>query len=147
MNRYSFTENSIMISMTESKLSARNTNLDTIPVSEQLIPYTKDEEEVSKELEIPLKKASRELARRVMTIALCVITMVAIVYPILILPGTFIIILPIEIVLADRVYGEIVQTRKLVNRTYNDLMVKETIDYSMEKNQIRVSAYSKRSPN
>jgi hypothetical protein len=147
MNRYSFIENSIMISMTESKLHFRNTYTDTIPVSDQSIPHTMDEEEVFKELETPPKKSSKELARQFMNTALCLITMVAIVYPILIIPGTMIIILPIEIALVDRIYGEIMQARKLVSYTSENLVLNDTIDDSIEKNHIRVSAYSKRSPN
>jgi hypothetical protein len=146
MNRYSFTNTSILISMTESKLYARNIHTDTIPASDQYIPYTKDEEEVSKDLDIPPKKSSSELARRVMTIVLYLITMVAIVYPILIIPGTMIIILPIEIVLVDRIYDEIVKSRKSVNCTSEDLVVKDTIDDSMEKHLPRASVYGERSP-
>jgi hypothetical protein len=147
MNRYSFSKNSIMISMTESRLHTKNTHSDAIPVSDQFMPSSMDEEDISKELDIPPMKSSNTIARRVVTIALCLISMVAIVYPMQIIPGTMIIILPIEIVLVDRIYGEIVRARKLVSNPREDLVVKDTPDSSMEKKQIRVSVYGKRSPN
>jgi hypothetical protein len=132
--------------MTESKFSSRNTHTDTIPVSETLIPFEKEEGEISKDEDIPHVESSGEFTRRVMTIFLGLFSMIVLVYPVLIIPGTIIVILPLEVAILDRIYGEVVQAKTLFDKHPDSKKVSDSISDSMEKGQIRSTVYGRRSP-
>ena len=132
--------------MTESKLAALNTHSDTFPINEQLIPYVKDKCEISKEQVIISKKSSWELAHHFMFIALGLFTMTAMIYPVFFLPGLLMIILPIELTVANSIYGRILKMKNGSDVQYDSVSVTDTISDFMVQNQERVSMYGRITP-
>jgi hypothetical protein len=146
MDRYSFNNNMLTIRMTENKLYSKNTHTDPFPINEQLIPYAKKKRELPKEAVILSKKSSWELASRVMHIVLGLFTMTILIYPVLILPGLILVILPLEVVIADRVYGDFNKAKYALKAHRGGMAVTYTINDNIDQDNIRVSVYGKRAP-
>jgi hypothetical protein len=146
MNRYTFPDNIFMIRMTERKMCARNTHTEIFPINEQLIPYEKEKCVLSKEEVILPKKTSLKISQHIMYAIFGFFMMAALVYPVLILPGLMIVVVPIEVVIADRVYGEIIKTRTVIKTRHHDVSVTDTVSDNTEQDRIRVSVYGKRAP-
>jgi hypothetical protein len=132
--------------MTESKLSARNTYTDTIPVNETLSPHKEVGSEISRDEEFSHVESSGDFIRRVITIIIGLFSMIALTFPLLIIPGTILIVLPLEVAIIDLIYGEAVIAKKLLEKQPIPETVSDSISNLMERDQIRVTVYGKRSP-
>jgi hypothetical protein len=72
--------------------------------------------------------------------------MTAMIYPVFFLPGLIMIILPIELTVANSIYGRILKMKNGSDVNYDSVSITDTISDFMLQNQELVSVYGRITP-